>query len=703
MNSKVSFVNFNYLKENLKKSRGVIYLILFIVPIFTYLTMLIISKNGSGLKVLPNLSNISIPTIIGMYLIPFVMATTLFNFVFKRESVDFINALPMKKSTVFITNIVGGVLVFFATLLISTIVLVVSSLFFDNLIIPSTMYFHYFITFFITYIYVFIISSLAISLTGSRLVHVALTLILLFIPGYLSDFYYSRVNDSTIDYNYYYPTCDKYDNECPEYEIRNNFVVGKSFRLYNEQTLPYKYINVLPRAVFSMYNGEALYNYELQSVYNFKSIIKMIVLSVVYFILGLYAYINRKMEVAESTFKNEHVHQFVKCLTLFPLSLGGVIIAADSGEYVSTVFAFFLAITMTLYVVYDLVTRRNSGNFMKSTIYFLGLILVSILTFYSVDFVASRESTKKVLKEDVVNIGIQPNNSFGLEAYGLKSYNFNILDYKIKDQEVIDLIFDNVNKKVISDEQSTMIATRVSLKNGSKYYFNVRLVKSEYDKLINLLDKDNKYTDEFKYIPYDNIYGVKVGDSYLKEKETSKKIIELIKEGYKDKSLSDIINHTYVDLDYVEDTTINYLSTYKKGIQTYTVNSYINPKLANYIMGIQNKDYIKNIYSKNINVNRLHIWLDLNKENDINRELYYNFSRLDGGDEVIYRYINEKVTKEVDLSKYDKEDVVSFTVYYGSKSYHVFLPKDDSYDELFDLFRKEIEKADISNIENEEV
>jgi hypothetical protein len=248
-----------------------------------------------------------------------------------------------------------------------------------------------------------------------------------------------------------------------------------------------------------------------------------------------------------------------------------------------------------------------------------------------------------------------------------------------------------------------MIATRVSLKNGSKYYFNVRLVKSEYDKLINLLDKDNKYTDEFKYIPYDNIYGVKVGDSYLKEKETSKKIIELIKEGYKDKSLSDIINHTYVDLDYVEDTTINYLSTYKKGIQTYTVNSYINPKLANYIMGIQNKDYIENIYSKNINVNRLHIWLDLNKENDINRELYYNFSRLDGGDEVIYRYINEKVTKEVDLSKYDKEDVVSFTVYYGSKSYHVFLPKDDSYDELFDLFKKEIEKADISNIENEEV
>ena len=62
-------------------------------------------------------------------------------------------------------------------------------------------------------------------------------------------------------------------------------------------------------------------------------------------------------------------------------------------------------------------------------------------------------------------------------------------------------------------------------------------------------------------------------------------------------------------------------------------------------MGIQNKDYIKNIYSKNINVNRLHIWLDLNKENDINEELYYNFSRLDGGDEVIYRYINEKLQK----------------------------------------------------------
>ena len=67
--------------------------------------------------------------------------------------------------------------------------------------------------------------------------------------------------------------------------------------------------------------------------------------------------------------------------------------------------------------------------------------------------------------------------------------------------------------------------------------------------MINLLDKDNKYTDEFKYIPYDNIYGVKVGDSYLKEKETSKKIIELIKEGYKDR-VYQILLITYVDLDY---------------------------------------------------------------------------------------------------------------------------------------------------------
>ena len=136
MNSKVSFVNFNYLKENLKKSRGVIFLFVLIIPIFTYLVMLMVNSNYANVNYFPTLSDLSIPTLIGMYFIPFVMATTLFSFVFKRESVDFINALPMKRSTIFITNIIGGILVFFVTLLITTILLMISGLFFDNLIIP---------------------------------------------------------------------------------------------------------------------------------------------------------------------------------------------------------------------------------------------------------------------------------------------------------------------------------------------------------------------------------------------------------------------------------------------------------------------------------------------------------------------------------------------------------------------------------------
>ena len=688
MNSKVSFVNFNYLKENLKKSRGVIFLFVLIIPIFTYLVMLMVNSNYANVNYFPTLSDLSIPTLIGMYFIPFVMATTLFSFVFKRESVDFINALPMKRSTIFITNIIGGILVFFITLLITTILLMISGLFFDNLIIPKAMYFHYFITFFITYIFVFLASSLTVSLTGSKLAHVALTLIVLFIPGYLSDFYSSRVNDSRIDYNYYYPSCDKYDMECPEYEINNQFIVEKSFKMDNGQTLPYKYINTIPRAIFSMYNKEVLYKHELQSVYNTKSILKMIILSVIYFVLGLYAFVNRKMEVAESTFKDEHVHQIVKCITLFPLCLGGITIALDSAQSgaVSTILLIFLAITLTIYSVYDLITRRNSGNFMKSAIYFLLLVLVSFLTFAGGTALANNEASKTIEREDVAAIGIQPNNSLGSTEP-----NFNALGYKIKDKEIIDLIFDNVNKRIKSDEQSTLIATRISLKNGATYYFNVRLINSEYDKLLNLLNKDKKYTDKLKYLPYDSVYGIRAGNSYF-DKESQDEILKLIKEGYKEKSVIDIIKATYVDNYEMEDIASNKLYVYKNGVVIYVVNSYINPKIIDYVMKIQNNQYIKDIANNNVNINRLHIWLDTENETEDKREIYYNFSALEKSNELIYRYINDNVKKDIDFSKYNKEeDIARFTIYFKAQTYHVFLPKDDKY---VDFFKNMKEKVD---------
>ncbi len=699
MNLKASFFSFNYLKENMKKSKGVMFLFIFIIPIFTYLFMLLQNNTsacsstfGCNKILFPTLLDLSIPSIILMYIAPFVIAVTLFTYLFKKDSVDFINALPLKRSTIFITNIIGGIIYFLLIFLITSLIMFLGSLFFEKLVIPSGMYFHYFITFFIAYVYVFLVSSFAIALTGSRMVHVALTLIFLFIPGFISDFYSSRLYDNNVnDYNH--AICETYDTECSPYGIYNNFKIEKSYRMTNGQTLPYKYINAVPRALFDMSSVEVNYQNEVSSVYNLSSILKMFILSIVYFILGLYAYNKRKMEIAETTFKNENIHQLVKCLTLFPVCLGTLSLFSITKEPITL--WIMGTITVTIYVVYDLITHRNSGKFTKSVIYFLGLVLATIIIYMGFNKISELEAKKVIKQDDVANIGLSLINSF--DYYQSNYVDLSILKKKITDKEVMDLIFDNANKKIPNiDGKSKQVAIRLGLKNGMNYYFNIRLTTEVYDELLSLMNKDNNYTKSLKDIPYDKIYGVQLGNVY-QDKEVSKQIIELIKEGYKNINASDIINNTYMDpfddIQYRYSLLIS-LYVYDDGIKVYKINTMINPKLINYVIQMKNRRYINEVKNAKVNINYLNISVEFDY-NDEDTSSYYEFLINNQG--LVYRYINDNIRSDIDFSKYDEDDIGYFNVYFKYEnvdSYQIYIPKDANYEKL-------LERAKTSNSKDE--
>jgi hypothetical protein len=465
--------------------------------------------------------------------------------------------------------------------------------------------------------------------------------------------------------------------------------VEKAYRLSNGQTLPYKYINIVPRSFFSMNNNEVSYQNELSSVYNITSIIKMIFLSIVYFVLGLYTFMNRKMEIAESTFKNENIHQLVKCLTLFPLCLGAITLFVDNREAI--ILWIMFAIIITIYVVYDLITHRNSGKFFKSVLYFVSLILATLLIFIGAEGISYFEANKIVNEYDIANIGIVPSIQLG---QGNNDADLSILKYKITNPSIIKLIFDNANKKISNvNELSKQFALRLGLKNGATYYFNVRLVEEEYNKLLSLLDKDNDYAEFLMEIPYNKVYGIKLGDTYL-DKETSNKIVALIKEGYKDKKVSDIVNATYMDFNDVSRARynlINKLYVYDGGIKTYSVSTMINPKLINYVMQMRNNKYIKDIKNKNVNINQLDIAFEFNNNEEINN--YYKF--VYDNQELIYRYINDNIRDNINFSKYAETDIVYITVYdriFYNNMYQIYIPKDAAYDKLF-----ENAKTDVTN------
>jgi hypothetical protein len=683
------------LLENIKKSKGIIFLFILAIPLFTYLFMLL-SSSYSNKIYFPSLVELSVPAIFGMYVIPFIMAVALFNFVFKKDSVDFINALPLRRITIYITNIIGGILLFLLIFSITSLFMWLSSSFFNNLVIPKMMYFHYFITFFIAYIYVFITSSLALTLTGIRIVHVALTLIILFLPGFLGDFYNSLTH---VDDNYaddLYPTCYNYGINCDRYQINNDFILKDSYKLNNEQTIPYKYINPISRAALgTITTGEINYNDEISGVYNIPSIIKMFLLSIIYFVIGAYSFIRRKMELAETTFKSENIHQLVKCITLLPLSI--VAIATFAKDASKIMLLIFMAVILIIYIVYDLITRRNNTHFMKSIIYFLGFSLVSILIYISFDFVSNFESSKKILKNDVFNIGIQPNASF--DYYNNES-DFNALNYKIYDNEIIDLIFNNTYKTIETDDQSRYFAIRLTLRNDKSYYFNMRLPKEEYNKLLNLLGSKKDYTNNFKHIDYDKIYGVRIANNcYTVDK--SKKVIDFIRQSYEKKPLNDIINSTYIDYNsYSDGDTSLILYVYNEGVKYYRISSNINPDLKNYIMQMQNDEYVK---EEGINKTKVLINTGFGSAN-IDSQIYFDYLKIDGDDEIIYKYINSNIKSDIDFSKYNSEEIIHFSVALGDsinddyndiKIYSVYLVKNENYQNMINYMKEEIEKHGI--------
>ena len=81
---------------------------------------------------------------------------------------------------------------------------------------------------------------------------------------------------------------------------------------------------------------------------NHVSTIKMILLSVVYTVLGYFLFLKRKMEVSETSFKNIHIHNLVKSLTLVPIvSIAYIILKEES-----LIFIIFIILIMLIYYLY---------------------------------------------------------------------------------------------------------------------------------------------------------------------------------------------------------------------------------------------------------------------------------------------------------------------------------------------------------------
>ena len=211
----------------------------------------------------------------------------------------------------------------------------------------------------------FIVMNLAIILSGNIITSLIVALIILLLVPYLNGINY-------LNEDYYagnnYIVCDNEDCKPDNYYCYNDeecegHLANNEYRLYYGKLMTYNFT-----APLAFLNDAANNN---TSFYNSSSIIKMVVLSIVYAVIGYIAFKKRKMENNETSFKSSFIHYFVKGITLFPVCLLTYAIIDSTG----TIGWLVSIIGIIIYsVVYDLVTRKEIYKPLKS-------IIISILLF----------------------------------------------------------------------------------------------------------------------------------------------------------------------------------------------------------------------------------------------------------------------------------------------------------------------------------
>jgi hypothetical protein len=233
--------------------------------------------------------------------------------------------MPISRKTIFITNTIGGIILLVMSQIVTLLISMLIGALTDGIIFYG-MLLDIFLYQTIAYIFVFIVSNLAMSVSGNLLTQIIVTILILFIIP-VSVFYFDLWNGNN------YEIIDGYYNV-------NSYYTIEGIRNYTA-----------PSMILAFTNSNAEYGF------NTISLLKMLFLSVIYSILGYIMFEKKKLETAGESFENKYIHMIVKGFTLIPFAM--ILVALiDSNEWEAIM--FIIAIIAVYYFIYDLVTNKKN-------------------------------------------------------------------------------------------------------------------------------------------------------------------------------------------------------------------------------------------------------------------------------------------------------------------------------------------------------
>lgn len=602
--SLINMFNFNFIKENLKKSKAIILLCILFIPIVNAIIYLFQTSNSNVF--IPSIYEASPLSLMGLYLMPIILSITLFSFQYKRSSSDFVMSLPISKKQVFLSNTLIGILLLILSNVINYIILLIISLLFSNLVLDYSMLFDIFIMWTISYIFMFVCTNVAASISSNKITTVVVTLLIIF----LIPFFHSFVKLNSENYTVSNVDVICKDESCKpiNYECYNTLCTSKLNKNIYSNTNISKISNIkytLPYGFFYsfLFSNSSNYNYDY-------SFIKMIILSILYSIIGLILYNKRKFEIVETSFKNEKVHLVIKSLTTIPIICIFYIILKESDIQIFLPL-LFIVLSISYLIIYDLLTRKKVVNVFKSIIYFSALCLIVVIIL-------------ELPQKKNYTISANDINKISFENVEFDSYN-------TKNKDVINYVISKAIDNNISSSSITYVDV-IFYDNSNSYKVEISLDENDYNKLLDIIEKDKT-----KKINKKNIYGIYVNDSFLIDVNSNigKKIINdssknnksynsLFKTSlliYNNRETS-LVNIYIDDIDVMKyivnsynNITFNYFNNIDSDITSYYYDDY--HYIDAYGDGIQKlNDFIIKNCDENVDVSKEYGYLNFYTENN---------------------------------------------------------------------------------------
>lgn len=534
--------NNKYAWQNIKKSKGTLALFLGIVPILNSLILLLFCSNE---PLSPTLEEISILNIVGLYFLPIVISLCLFQYLFKKKSVDLIGSMPISRQSIFITNTIVGIFLILGMQLINTILIyIVGSA--TSSVIPIAMLIDYLWIWSLSYISVFLISNIAVAISGNGITSILVTITFLCVVPFVYDYATTDFWHSTGTTNVQieckekecipkkYTCHDQNCNALAKKQIYNAYAINKT----EKQSFAISY-NIFRQMVDS--NNEI-------NFYSKATIIKTILLSIGSSIVGLYLFKRRKLENNETSFKSDRIQALFKGLLLAPV----LILFRNSLDNIILI-GLMATIIVGYYFLYDLITRKKVEKFLQ-TIKYLVIITILIMAFIQVtDHEWKKTKSLKITSDEI-------------ESIVFKDYKISLSneDYPvIKDKKIINSIL-----QVILTEypNQNVRAQDIEVQTKSRtLQFYATISEQDAQELIDQIKKSKDY-QEYEKINEKDIYAYRFGtkgEVRIMTPSMRKHLDNIIKEG--------ILTGSKTEAKYIEDILfISYTSGKQK---TYKIQS----------------------------------------------------------------------------------------------------------------------------------